>query len=99
MARNSCPFRLATARLLRNNVVDRQGRHGRGVSFDSYKHTKSTVTRIGVVQSQEESSRDSEPAMVGGERDGKPRHSRIFSVASGRISSGEGLCFVFESFF
>jgi hypothetical protein len=48
-------------------------------------------------KSQEESSRDSEAGMIGGERDGKPRHSRIFY--DGSISSGEGLCFVFESFF
>src|SRR5262249_40399413 len=61
------PSDWATARLLRNNVVDRQGRYGRGVSFDSCKHTKSTDTRIGAVQSQEESSEDSERAWSGGD--------------------------------
>jgi hypothetical protein len=96
MARNSCQI---GQQLGFCEITSLIGKVGMGEVFDSYKHTKSTVTRIGVVQSQEESSRDSEAAMIGGERDGKPRHSRIFYVASGSISSREGLCFVFESFF
>jgi hypothetical protein len=95
MARNSCQI---GQQLGFCEITSLIGKVGMGEVFDSYKHMKSTVTRIGVVQSQEESSRDSEAAMIG-ERDGKPRHSRIFYVASGSISSGEGLCFVFESFF
>src|SRR5262245_50721202 len=86
MARNSCPFRFFNSSALANKFVDRQGRHGRRVSFDSYKRTKSTVTRIGLVQSQEEWSRDSEAGTIGGERMAAQTLESLY-VASGSISS------------